>query len=449
MSKSHDRRNVDLATIFENSQNINKNTTLTKNHPNLFFMFQIINCYHKYMKLALLLGFFSILISFTALKYHKEQLSQKEQVINTLAEQNTIKSTTLDELTQTLASTSATLSSTSAEFETLKNIDQVQKNNLLDSEVKNIKTLFKQVVAVYENLIRLREKTSKTGPQDTAFTKGLNYVSSFNYASASATFKSLQTDIDKKEAEIAATFKIPDTAKESNTAPTSGSSSQKVTLDNGSQYLVNILAADLKTTKVLVDTASSGDCKTDCPVLPLGTFASRSGAFAAINGPYFCPSTYPSCADKKNSFDTLMMNKNKTYFNSDNNVYSSVPAAIFSSSARFVERSSDWGRDTGVDSVIAGQPLLVSGGKARFAGDGDDKKTGKGTRAFIGATGDTVYIGLVYNASVADMSQVLAKLGIKNAINLDSGGSTAFWSAGRYLAGPGRDLPFGIVLVRR
>ncbi|PIV01360.1 hypothetical protein COS55_02195 [Candidatus Shapirobacteria bacterium CG03_land_8_20_14_0_80_40_19] len=29
----------------------------------------------------------------------------------------------------------------------------------------------------------------------------------------------------------------------------------------------------------------------------------------------FCPSTYPQCADKKNLFDTLLMNKNKVYFN--------------------------------------------------------------------------------------------------------------------------------------
>jgi len=29
----------------------------------------------------------------------------------------------------------------------------------------------------------------------------------------------------------------------------------------------------------------------------------------------FCPSTYPQCAGKTNSFDTLLMNKNKVYFN--------------------------------------------------------------------------------------------------------------------------------------
>jgi exopolysaccharide biosynthesis protein len=143
------------------------------------------------------------------------------------------------------------------------------------------------------------------------------------------------------------------------------------------------------------------------------------------------------------------MNKNKVYFNSGNNVYSNVPAAIFSTSSRFVTRSLEWGRDTGVDSVIAGQPMLVFNGQSQFSGDGDPKKSSKGTRAFIGATDQTVFIGLVYNVTVAEMAKVLVTKGIKNAINLDSGGSIAMWNNGKYVAGPGRDLPFGIMLVRR
>jgi hypothetical protein len=144
------------------------------------------------------------------------------------------------------------------------------------------------------------------------------------------------------------------------------------------------------------------------------------------------------------------MNKNKTYFNSDNNVYSTVPAAIFSAgSARFVGASQEWGRDTGPDSVIASQPMLVAGGNVVYGGDDEIKRAGKGTRAFIGATGSTAYIGVVYNANVAEVAQVLKTMGIQSALNLDSGGSTAFWVNGRYVAGPGRNTPFGILFVRR
>lgn len=89
--------------------------------------------------------------------------------------------------------------------------------------------------------------------------------------------------------------------------------------------MVDIIATDLNSTKVIVDTASDGTCTNDCPVLPLATYVSRNGAFAGVNGTYFFPDTYPDCASKKNTFDVLVMNKNKVYFNSDNNAYSTVP----------------------------------------------------------------------------------------------------------------------------
>jgi hypothetical protein len=144
------------------------------------------------------------------------------------------------------------------------------------------------------------------------------------------------------------------------------------------------------------------------------------------------------------------MNKNKVYFNSENNVYSTVPAVIFQAgSARFVGQTLDWGRDTGPDSVIAAQPMLVSGGNVVYGGDDEIKRAGKGSRSFIGASGSTAYIGVVQNANVAEVAVVLKTMGIQNALNLDSGGSTALWSNGRYIAGPGRNTPFGILFVHR
>lgn len=143
------------------------------------------------------------------------------------------------------------------------------------------------------------------------------------------------------------------------------------------------------------------------------------------------------------------MNKNKVYFNSDNNVYSVVPAVIFlGNSVRFVSRSLDWGRDTGIDSMIANQPLLVSGGNVVFGGDGDPKKGSKGPRSFVANKGNTVYIGVTYNATVAENANVLKALGMDNALNLDSGGSTALWYGG-YKAGPGRGIPNAILFIRK
>lgn len=232
------------------------------------------------------------------------------------------------------------------------------------------------------------------------------------------------------------------------TAPTSGYSRMTVNAA-GRNFTVAIVAADLNSTRVIVDTAAETDCRDNCPVLPLATYVKRNGAISGINGSYFCPSTYGACASKKNSFDTLLMNKNKRYFNSDNNVYSQVPAAIFSgNSARFVRTSQEWGRDTGVDAVIANYPLLTFNNAAEGGSSSDQKLTARGPRGFLGATGSTVYIGVVYNATVSESAKVLNALGIHNSINLDSGGSTALWHGG-YKAGPGRNIPNAILFVKK
>jgi exopolysaccharide biosynthesis protein len=348
-----------------------------------------------------------------------------------------------------LVSIKKSLEKTTADFTTLKNTDQVTRNNKLEQENKNINATYKEAVKTYEDLLKLKETSTKTAPLDDTFTKILTLLSDRNYASAEAQLKTLNADIQKQQAAVAASFSVPKNVKQDNSAPGNGYQRQLVHTERG-DYMVDIIAADLNSTKVIVDTASDSDCANDCPVMALGDFASRSGAFAAVNGQYFCPSTYPSCAGKTNSFDTLLMNKNKVYFNSANNVYSSNPAAVFGAGySRFMGHASEWGRDTGVDAVVSNYPLLVSNGNIAINDSVDAQQSGKGNRAFIGGSGSTAYIGVIYNANVTDMAYVLKTMGIQNGLNLDSGGSLALWSNGRYIAGPGRGLPFGILFVRR
>ena len=325
----------------------------------------------------------------------------------------------------------------------LKNQDQYKVNEGLKKDIKNIETTYKESLSSYERLLDLRVQKAKTADLENQFAKVLNYLSSLNYSSASADLKLLSENIKKVEDSLTQT----ETAQianvtVNNSAPGSGFSQQKVSTDRG-EFLVSIVAADLNSTRVLVDTASDGDCRDNCPTLPLATYVSRSGGFAGINGSYFCPPDYPSCAGKVNSFDTLLMNKNKVYFNSGNNVYSNVPLVYFTGNTMGVRgRSSDWGRDTGVDSVIAMQILLISGGNPTSA-DG-----GEAVRTFIGTKGSMVYIGIVYGASFSDAGTVLKTMGIDNALGLDQGGLTALWYGG-YKAGPGRNLPNAIVFVRK
>jgi len=329
-----------------------------------------------------------------------------------------------------------------------KHDDQFIRNERLQKEITDIQESYKHAVSSYEALLDLRTKTKDTSKLDVKLADSLAMLSKRNWASATAMLSSLDKDIEDMKVKLSASITIPANVSENNVAPASGFSRQAVKSDIGT-FLVDIVAADMVTTRVIVDTASEATCMKDCPALSLSEYISRSGAFAGINGTYFCPADYPSCAEKKNSFDTLLMNKNKVYFNSENNVYSTVPAVIFlSGSMRFVGRSSDWGRDTSPDGVLAMQPLLLSGGNVVFGGDDDPKKGSKGNRSFVGSKGQTAFIGVVHNATVAECARVLKTLGVEHALNLDNGGSTALWSNG-YKVGPGRNIPNAILFVRK
>ena len=268
------------------------------------------------------------------------------------------------------------ISTTEKELNKLKNEDQYVINQDQKERIKNIETTYKKAVASYEKLLDLKSASKNTSALDELFAESLNFLSEQNYASGDAKLTQLNQQIDEENAKTAAAAAaaVPTNVPQSNTPPSSGYNRQTVSTDIGN-FLVSIVSADLNSTRVIVDTASESDCSDNCPVLPLGDYVSRNGAFAGVNGSYFCPSDYPSCAGKVNTFDTLLMNKNKVYFNSENNKFSTVPLIYFSgNSAGIRGQTLEWGRDTGVDMVIANQGLLLLGGNIMFGGDGDPKK---------------------------------------------------------------------------
>lgn len=355
---------------------------------------------------------------------------------------------------------SAKLTAAQKELADLKNQDQIKINQSLNTEVSDINKTYKRSISIYESLLDLKLQNPKVSPDlDKEYALAINYLADKNYSSASASLSELDNLIKTENTKLAqivtkstpaapATPTVDATIGQSGQVP-AGFSTQAVKISSGT-YTVYVISADLSSTKVIVDTASSGDCRDSCPVMSLGDYVGRNGAFAGINGNFFCPAEYPSCVGKTNSFDTLVMNKNKTYFNSDNNVYSNIPAAIFSAgSARFVSRSLEWGRDTGVDSVIANYPLYLSGGQVIYGGNSNDSKIdSKGSRSFVGAKGSSVYIGYVLGASSKDAAEVLKALGLQEAMGLDQGGSTALWFGG-YKLGPGRGIPNALLFIKR
>lgn len=343
----------------------------------------------------------------------------------------------------------AEIDSLKARIAELENEDTRKTNKEVTDKIKLMQDTYKKAVVVYEDLVDLKEISNNTAKLDELYASSINILATADYTGATDKLIQLTKDIQTEKSKvIIAAAPVPVNAPVNNTPPSTGYSRQSVNSDAGT-FVVSIVSADMGSTRIIVDTASDGDCGNNCPVLPLATYVSRSGAFAGINGTYFCPASYPTCAGKTNTFDLLVMNKNKTYFNSSNNVYSNNPAVIFSGgSMRFVSAASQWGRDTGVDGVLSNYPLLIEGGNVRFGGDDDPKKGSKGNRSFVSNKGSTAYIGVVHNATVAEAARVLKAMGMENGLNLDSGGSTALWSGG-YKSGPGRDIPNAILFVRK
>lgn len=353
-------------------------------------------------------------------------------------------------LSKVIKDTEVKLQRAQTEVTGLKNQDQYQKNETLQKDITNIQTTYKNSITSYEKITDLKDQGVKTASLNQEYASIVKLLADKNYASASASLDKLNKSIEEQTVK---TSQPPQNqtqtpVTQSNQPPSSGYQRQAVQTGVGT-FTVDIISADLGSTRVIVDTASDSDCGNNCPTMAVADYAKRSGAFAAINGSFFCPAEYPSCAGKTNSFDTLLMNKNKVYFNSANNVYSTVPAVIFSgNSARFVSRSLEWGRDTGVDAVLANYPILLLGGQSSFSGSSDNKINSKGARNFIGTNGSKVYIGVVRGASTTDEVEVLKTLGIQDALGLDQGGSTALWYGG-YKVGPGRNVPNAILFVRK
>ena len=370
-------------------------------------------------------------------------------IVGYLAYSNQQTQTKNAKLSTDLSSTQMILAQTKKELDELKGQDQVKINADLKAEIANIEKTYSDSIDVFDGISDLKAQGVKTSKLDTLFADAINKLSKRDFSGADKELKDLSGQISTEKGKIAAAnTPAAAPAPASNIPPSSGYSRQSVHTDAG-DFVVAIISGDLNSTRVIIDTASDGTCTNDCPVLALGDYVSRSGAYAGVNGSYFCPEAYPQCAGKTNSFDTLLMNKNKVYFNSDNNVYSSVPAAIFyGNTARFVGASSEWGRDTSVDAVIANQPLLVSGGNVVFGGSSDPKQGSVGPRSFVASKGSTAYIGVVFNATVAESALAMKALGMDNALNLDSGGSTALWSGG-YKVGPGRNIPNAVLFVSK
>jgi hypothetical protein len=235
--------------------------------------------------------------------------------------------------------------------------------------------------------------------------------------------------------------------------PGTGLTSSTVSTPKGN-FSATIMAFDLSRTRVITDTGNDDDCGSGCNVFPLANYVTKNGGFAGVNGSYFCPDTYPDCAGKTNSYDFPVYNSRESKWINSGNLSWNERRAIFyvdGSGAHYQNSSAGFGG--GLNAGIINYPGLLDGGNIQIDDNQSglsDKQKAKGTKVGIGVI-DTNHVIVVVasNVNMQEFAYVFKSLGATGALNLDTGGSTALIYNGRYIYGPGRNLPNAVIFANK
>lgn len=233
--------------------------------------------------------------------------------------------------------------------------------------------------------------------------------------------------------------------------PGSGYSSITVATAKGN-FSASVLSLDLNSARVITDTMNDSDCLDNCPATTLADFVNRNGGFAGVNGTYFCPESYPECSSKKNSFDFPVYNSRLSRWINGGNLFWDSRSMIYfdGAGAHYKQNAKDFGG--GLTAGIVNHPGLLDGGTVQIDDNQSglsDKQRAVGTRVGIGIRGGkNVMVVIARNVNMQQFAHVFKSLGADSALNLDTGGSTALYFNGRYMAGPGRNIPNAIIFAR-
>jgi hypothetical protein len=206
---------------------------------------------------------------------------------------------------------------------------------------------------------------------------------------------------------------------------------------------------------VVTDTASSSSnyCPDQCPTKSLLSYVQSHGGFAGINGTYFCPPDYASCAGQINTF-TFPVYKSPLsawvfWGDTSENLdwYNRAGMTFTSSSATFYQQSGEINPSSSIEAGITNYPGLVYNG-ANIVGNYEltSAQNTKGYRGGVAVKGSTIYLVIARSVTVPEFAGVMMALGVTHALNLDGGGSSAMVYNGSYKVGPGRSLPNALIL---
>ncbi len=351
--------------------------------------------------------------------------------------------------TQSLASKEEAIASLSAQVKNL-----LKENNTLKNEdVRTQLTTIENTVDKYE-FIKNKAALYKAQGVDVLAVEAqfpivVDLILQKKYTEADTLLTKLDNDLEAalkaKQAADAAAAKPKTTTSNSGSTcsslPSSGYCKMSV---NG--FTVHVVAGSVGQVRTI--TANSDNCTDACPTKSLQSYVSDNGGFAGINGTYFCPPDYASCAGKVNSFDFPVYNSNLSkWINEDKMLWTNRAMMAFtSSSAHFYPAANSYSGLSGIRAGIVNFPGLVQNGQ-NIVGNYTltTAQNAKGTRGGVGTKGSTVYLMVTTSATVSNLADIMVKLGVTNGLNLDGGGSSALYSGG-YKVGPGRALPNALIL---
>lgn len=234
--------------------------------------------------------------------------------------------------------------------------------------------------------------------------------------------------------------------------PGAGLSTINVHTEKG-DFTATVMSFDLSNTRVITDSANDSDCTSNCPVMNLGAFIAKNGGFAGVNGTYFCPAepAYGYCG-ANNSFDFALYNTRLNHWiNQDKLGYSGRSIVYFDGSGgHYLQNASSF--SGGLNAGIVMNPGLVDGGNVQIDDNQSglsDKQRSVGLKAGIGIRGSTVMVVISTNVNMQQFAYVFKALGATGAMNLDEGGSTAMYYGGRYIFGPGRNIPNAVIFTSK
>ena len=340
-----------------------------------------------------------------------------------------------------------------------KDVENLAKENIALKHENLRKQLdsYNQIVGKYEAVkdkSKIYKKQGvKVGSVKTGLQAAIDLILGKKYKDADKKLTALDNELEKlfkakqRADALAAAKKAKAAAPKPCTIPTSGYCRLSIKTGNGA-FTIHVVAVDLNSKTPVTDTANSSDCFSNCPAKSLLSYLTSNGASSGMNGTYFCPPDYASCAGKVNSFDFPVYNSRlRKWINEDKLFWSNRAMLAFTSGGhKFYPLSSTYSSLSGLKAAIVNFPGLVSSGKNIVNNYTlTSAQLVKSYRGGIGVRGKTLYMVVAQSATVKDLAAIFMAIGVNDALNLDGGGSSALIYNGSYKFGPGRALPNAIV----